>query len=276
VEPWQAVVLGLIEGLTEFLPVSSTGHLLVAQRLMGIAAGDAADAYVVIIQMGAIVALVGLYRQRLLQLLRGLLALPGRPVPAARDGQRLLLHLILGFAPLAGIGLLLGKPLQRLLFGPWPVVVAWALGGAVLLAIAPRLHARAGNALEGLTPRAALWIGLAQCAALWPGVSRSLATLLGGLAVGLSLPAAVEFSFLLGLCTLTAAALHEIVKHGSVLLAAYPLQPILIGIAVAWLSAVLAVRWMLAWLKHRGLSIFGWWRLAAAALTAWFLLRGTL
>jgi len=265
---WQALILGLVEGITEYLPVSSTGHLLIAQRWLGIEASRAANAYAIVIQAGAILAVLGLYRQRVAAVALGLL---GRH----DAGRRLLVALVVAFVPAAVIGFLLDDPIERLLFGPWPVVAAWAAGGLLLLALGPRIQARGGQALEQLRPAAALWIGLAQCAALWPGVSRSMATILGGVAVGLSLSAAVEFSFLLGLLTLGAATSYKALSSGSLLLQTYGALPLVVGFLAAWVSATLAVRWMVGWLQRRGLTLFGWWRLAAAGIVAaWLLAAG--
>jgi len=259
VELWQAVILGLVEGLTEYLPVSSTGHLLIAQRVLGIRGGEAANAYAIVIQGGAILAVLGLYRDRLLRVVRGVL---GRD-PA---GSRMALALVVAFIPAAVIGLLADDAIESYLFGVWPVAVAWAVGGLVLLLLEPWIRARKGESLETIGWQAALCVGLAQCAALWPGVSRSLATILGGLGVGLSLAAAVEFSFLLGLLTLGAATAFKALDSGEVILESYGPIEIAIGCAVACLSAVVAVKWMVAWLNHRGLAVFGWWRLIAAGV----------
>lgn len=263
-ELWQALLLGLIEGLTEFLPVSSTAHLLIAQRWLGIEASAASNAYAIVIQAGAIMAVLGLYRRRVGEILFGVI---GRN----ESGRRLLTALFVAFVPAAIIGFLFDKPIERILFGPWPVVVAWSLGGILLLVLSPRLRARPGFGLEQLRPSAALWVGLAQCAALWPGVSRSLATILGGIAVGLSLSSAVEFSFLLGLLTLGAATSYKALSSGSLLLHTYGWPPLILGFLSAWVSAVLAVRWMVNWLNQRGLGVFGWWRLIAAALVVLWL-----
>jgi len=265
-ELWQALVLGLVEGLTEYLPVSSTGHLLIAQRWLGIEASAAANAYAIVIQAGAIMAVLGLYRRRLGEIALGL-------VGRHEHGRRLLMALLVAFVPAAIIGFLFDKPIERVLFGPWPVVVAWASGGILLLLLAPKIRARPGVALEQLRPGLAVWVGLAQCAALWPGVSRSMATILGGVAVGLSLAAAVEFSFLLGLLTLGAATSYKALSSGSLLLHTYGWLPLIVGFGCAWLAAVLAVRWMVNWLNQRGLGVFGWWRLIAALLVAVWLLR---
>jgi undecaprenyl-diphosphatase len=264
---WQALVLGLVEGLTEYLPVSSTGHLLVAQRLMGIAPTEAANAYAIAIQAGAIVAVLGLYRQRVGRIVLGL---TGRD----QEGLRLGGTLLVAFVPAAVLGLAFGDAIETYLFGPWPIVAAWILGGIALLVLGRRLAITDGASIEALTFRAALIIGIAQCAALWPGVSRSLATILGAVLSGLSLAAAVEFSFLLGLITLGAATAYKALESGRVMLDTYGPVPILIGFAAAWLSAVLAVRWMVSWLSRRGLGLFAWWRFAAAALVATLMLLG--
>jgi undecaprenyl-diphosphatase len=271
VEIWQALLLGLVEGLTEFLPVSSTGHLLVVQRLLGIEASEAANAYVIVIQLGAIAAVLGLYRQRIAQMLAGALG---------RDalGRRLLVAVIVAFLPAAVAGFTLDHTIERYLFGPWPVVVAWTLGGALLLVIAPRLRGDPNDAsqrrrpLEAIDLKTALIIGVAQCAALWPGTSRSLATILGGIAAGLSLAAAVEFSFLLGLVTLGAASAYKLLDSGSALFGSYGALELAAGFITAGVSAWLAVRWMVAWLSRRGLGVFGWWRLVAAAVVSALLL----
>jgi undecaprenyl-diphosphatase len=270
-ELWQALILGLIEGLTEYLPVSSTGHLLVAQRLLGIAEGEAANAFAIVIQAGAIVAVIGLYRARVNQLGRGLL---GRDAA----GARLLRCLLVAFLPAAVVGLAAGDFVERELFGPWPIAFAWAVGGLVLLFVVPRLQPPPGKgtALEALELRAALAVGIAQCAALWPGVSRSLATILGGLGAGLTLTATVEFSFLLGLCTLGAATLYKALDSGAALLEVYGAAELGLGFFAAWLSAVLSIRWMISLLSHGGLALFGWWRLLAATLVAVLMLTGAL
>ena len=269
-EWWEALVLGVVEGLTEYLPISSTGHLVLAQRCLGIEEGAAANAYAICIQAGAILAVLGLYRVRVRALLAGLV---GR-VPA---GLRLAFALAAAFAPAALAGLVLDERIERHLFGLWPIVWAWLVGGIALLAAArhPRAQAQGGgSALESLTWRAALCIGLAQCLALWPGTSRSLVTILGGLAVGLRLSAAVEFSFLLGVATLSAATLYKGLGSGERMLELYAPATMLLGAFAAWLAAVLAVRWMVRWLEARGLALFGWYRIALALVVGGALLAG--
>gem|GEM_PF-33388 len=264
---FQALILGLVEGLTEYLPVSSTGHLLLAQRLMGIDSSTASDAFAICIQAGAILAVLGIYRQRVAQMVMG-------AVGRNEAGQRLLINLLSAFVPAAVLGLLLEKPIKKYLFGGdewglWPVVAAWFAGGMAILVVSLARRRRGtspttGFDLEHLTVRMALIVGLAQCIAMWPGVSRSLITIVGGVLVGLSLPAAVELSFLLGVITLTAATAYDALKHGPEMLATYGATPLLIGFGAAWLSAVLAVKWMVGYLKSHGMEIFGWYRVALA------------
>jgi undecaprenyl-diphosphatase len=263
----EALILGLIEGITEYLPVSSTGHLLIAQRLLGIPDDEAANAFAIAIQAGAIVAVLGLYRARAQQMVLGLV---GRDAA----GLRLVGCLLVAFLPAAVIGGLFDDRIEEVLFGVKPIIAAWVVGGVLILALSGWVaRRREGAPLLDLTWRAALVIGLIQCVAMWPGTSRSLVTILGGLLVGLSLSAAVEFAFLLGLITLGAATAYTGLKHGDVLLASYGPTVLFAGFAAAWVSAALAIKWMVAWLNRRGLGVFAWWRFAAAGAAAVLLLR---
>lgn len=266
---WQALILGLVEGVTEYLPVSSTGHLLVAQRLLGIEPSEAANAYAIAIQAGAIAAVLGLYRARVGQMLRGLV---GRD----RAGVKLLGALGVAFLPAAILGIALDESIEAALFGPWPIIGAWIAGGILILAVARRLPRQGGLPIESIGPRVAFLVGCAQCIAMWPGVSRSLATILGGLAVGLSMAAAVEFSFLLGLITLGAATAYKTVGSGAIMVQAYGPLPLAVGFLAACLFAVVAVRWMVSWLQSRGLELFGWWRLVVAGAATALILVGWL
>jgi undecaprenyl-diphosphatase len=265
----QAIILGLVEGISEYLPVSSTGHLILAQRAMGIPASEEANAYAICIQAGAIAAVLGLYFGRVRAMAAGLL---GRDA----EGRRLAGNLTAAFVPAAVLGLLFDKRIEQYLFGLWPVVGAWAVGGLAILGIAPLVERsrRTGWGLETLTWRAAFLIGFMQALALWPGTSRSLAAILGGLLVGLRLSAAVEFSFLLGLLTLGAATGYKALRHGSLILAQYGWIDPAIGFLVATGSAAVAVTWMVAYLNRHGLSLFGAYRLLLAAVVAALLAAG--
>ena len=272
---FQALILGIVEGLTEYLPVSSTGHLLLAQRLMGIESNEVSDAFAICIQAGAIIAVLGIYRARVAQMMLGLAG-------HNKTGRRLAFNLVAAFIPAAVLGFVLEKTIKKYLFGGdtwglWPVVAAWLIGGLAILAVSfyRRRHGKSsasGLDLDHLTLRMAVIVGIAQCIAMWPGVSRSLITIVGGVLVGLSLPAAVELSFLLGVITLTAATAYDALKHGQEMLASYGPTPLLIGFVSAWISAVLAVKWMVGYLKSHGMEIFGWYRVLLATFVAVWLL----
>jgi undecaprenyl-diphosphatase len=265
----KAVVLGAVEGITEFLPVSSTGHLLVTQRLLDLGTGDgktAADTYVVAIQIGAIAAVLALYWPRIASMIAGVV---GRDP----EGRRLTLSVAAAFAPAAVIGFLLGDTIKDALFAPWPVIAAWAAGGVFLLVWKP---APGRSGIEQLTVRPAFVIGLVQVLALWPGVSRSLVTIVAALAVGMTLAAAIEFSFLLGLVTLSAATVLDLAKDGSTMVDLYGWRTPLLGALVAFATAYLAVRWMVAYLRERPLAHFGVYRLLAAGGAAVLVLTGAI
>ena len=271
---WKAAVLGIVEGVTEYLPISSTGHLLVTQRILGIgedpATVDAAKSYAIAIQFGAILAVLVLYRRRIATIVAGLF---GRDA----DGRRLLVALVCATIPAVVIGLTFEKPIKDNLLGVGPVVAAWVVGGVVILAIADKVRAdRPGITLTQLGAKKAFIIGVVQVLAMWPGTSRSLVTILAALAVGTTLAAAVEFSFLLGLVTLTGATLYESATNGSTMVDAYGVIDPLIGLVFAFVSAALAIRWMVNWLQTRSLAIFGWERLAVAAITIGLLASGAI
>jgi undecaprenyl-diphosphatase len=297
---WEAIILGVVEGLTEYLPVSSTGHLIVAQRALGLT-GEAADAFAICIQAGAIVAVLGLYWKRVRQAAIGWAGKVGVG-PGDADGFRLGLHLLVAFMPAALLGPLVADEIEARLFNPTMVAVALFVGGVAIIAVDrwKRRTARrkadvladgaggetsgAGRSLEGMTVMMALGIGLLQCVAMWPGTSRSLMTIVGGVLVGLSLVAAVEFSFLLGVITLLAATAYKALLDGvevptadggtqevmmlRYMVAEYGWVSMAVGSAAAWASAVLAVTWMVGYLKQHGIALFGYYRVAAAAAIA--------
>jgi undecaprenyl-diphosphatase len=277
---WKALILGIVEGITEYLPVSSTGHLLLTQRALGIPQSESADAFAICIQAGAIVAVLGLYFSRVRQMALGV---------AGRDpqGLKMAINVVAAFLPAAFIGLLLEKLIKKYLFGGeawglWPIVAAWFLGGVAILAVSWWQSSRQtkthqwGLSLDSLTWRMAVTVGLIQCIAMWPGVSRSLVTIVGGVVVGLSLSAAVEFSFLLGLLTLSAATAYDGLKHGQAMVHSFGLLALFFGFLGAWVSAVLAVKWMVAYLKKHGMQIFGYYRIALAIVVAVLILVGWL
>ena len=269
----EALILGLVEGLTEYLPVSSTGHLIIAQYLLGMKESVALDAYSVCIQVGAIMAVLNLYFARIREMWSGIFG--KNPV-----GRRLVYNLLLGFMPAMVIGFFLAGPIKDYLFNAETVLVSWAVGGIVILLYVRRSmkagkgRRHQGTELEDMNWKAALTVGFMQCIAMCPGTSRSLMTMLGGLVAGLSMAAAVEFSFLLGLITLSAATAYDFMKHGSNMVTELGWGAMLTGTVMSWISALIAVKWMVGYLQKHGLSLFGWYRIGAALLMLVLILNG--
>jgi undecaprenyl-diphosphatase len=266
-----ALWLGVVEGFTEYLPVSSTGHLILMSRWLG-HEGEASAAFDIVIQLGAILAVLVHYRKLLSARLSGLL----KRDPVA---EQLFGALLIAFMPAAVFGLLLRKTIKALLFGPVPVAIALILGGFVMLFV-ERLRGGAGSTspvgevgLEKVSYTRAFGIGIAQCAALWPGMSRSMSTIVGGQLMGLSTATAAEFSFLLGLPTLGAATLYEAYKSRDVLLMDGGARTLAIGLVVSFGVAWLVIAAFIRYLSHRGLSPFGWYRIILGVAVAGLALR---
>jgi undecaprenyl-diphosphatase len=271
----EAVVLGLVEGITEFLPISSTGHLLVASRIMNLpesgSAGDALKSYEIAIQFGAILAVLLLYRQRVGVMVEGL---RGR----SEQGRQLLTAVAIAFVPAAIVGLVSEKLIKDVLFGVAPVVIAWIVGGVAVLELSRRgfVGPRGGRGLVEITTRDAVVIGAAQVLALWPGTSRSLVTIVAALLLGMSMEAAVEFSFLLGFVTLGAATVYETAKDGKLMIDSFGIAIPVLGLVVAFVAAAASIKWMVGYLRRHDLAIFGWYRLAVAALAITLVATGTI
>ena len=259
---WKAVVLGLVEGATEFIPVSSTGHLIVVSDWLGLV-DERSKTFGIFIQLGAILAIVWLYRQRLT-----------RTVVAAKDdpsSRRFLGNLLVAFLPAALVGFAIHDWIKDRLFNPTVVAVALILGGVLILLIeriAPRTRF---NDPTRLPPRTALGIGLAQVLSLIPGTSRSGATIMGGYALGLSRTAATEFSFFLAIPTMLAATTYDLMKSLSAL-APTDFPMFAVGFLVSFLSALFVVRAFLAYVSHHSFAAFAWYRIAFGA--ALLLTRG--
>lgn len=272
----QAVVLGLVEGITEYLPVSSTGHLIIAADLLGlgesVAQKEAVDTFNIVVQGGAILAVLGLYFPRVIQMCKGLL---GKD-PA---GLKLAINIIVAFLPAAILGVLFNDIIEEKLFNTPSVITALALGGIFMIVI-DRMKFRKvdsdddpENDLIELSMSKALFIGLMQCIAMVPGTSRSMMTIVGGVMAGLRPKQAAEFSFLLGLPTLGGACVYSLAKNlkesseaGTPnMFEMLGWTPIAAGVIVATISAALAVRWLVAFLNKHGLALFGYYRLVLAA-----------
>ena len=263
-----ATILGIVEGLTEFLPVSSTGHLILVSTWLGLyrdpATKAGVDAFEIVIQFGALLAVIGLYAPHVRAMGRGLV---GRDT----NGLRLLLLLLAGFSPAAVIGLLTGSWIKGHLFGIGPVIGALAVGGVAMIAIERWERRRddnhsaiAGKPMTEMTVRGAMMIGLAQCLAMWPGTSRSMVTIMAARLLGFQPKAAAEFSFLLALPTLGAATAYELLHQGPILLQVVALPQLLVGLSVSCLVAWLAIKGFLAYLNRHGMELFGWYRLLLA------------
>ena len=249
---WIAVILGIVEGLTEFLPISSTGHLIVTSAVIGFE-GKRAEVYEIFIQLGAILAVVWEYRSRL-----GRVAVD---LPRRAGARRFVFHLFLAFLPAAIVGLLAHDAISRYLFSPLTVALALIVGGLLILIVEALPLTSRTRVAEEVDWRQALWIGVAQCLALWPGFSRSAATILGGLGVGLDRRSATEFSFFLAIPTLFAATIYDLLKNLDVL---EPGDMLWLGLssAVAFVVAWLSIRWLLRYVSTHSFRVFAFYRLA--------------
>ena len=298
-----ALVLGAVEGFTEFLPISSTGHLVIAAHALGLESDTplrgrdgrplwhvkpsprqpegepltlklAADTYTIVIQFGAIAAVGLLYWRQFLSMIRGLLG---------RDptGLKLVGNLLVAFCPAAIVGLTLHHWIDAHLFSTVVVILAQVVGAGIILwaeAWRRRHAARTGESasVNDVTPRSALNIGLLQCLALWPGMSRSMTTIVGGYFAGLDPRRAAEFSFLLGFITLTAATIFKSYKSGGAMIAVFGWPHVLLGCAVATVTAAISVRFLVGWLSRHGMAAFAWYRIAFAVLLAALVATGHL
>ncbi|MEJ2769210.1 undecaprenyl-diphosphate phosphatase [Mycetohabitans sp. B46] len=259
----KALVLGMVEGLTEFLPVSSTGHLILMGELIDFT-GDSSKVFDVAIQFGAILAVCWEYRERIGQVVQGLATEP----PA----RRFALNVIVACLPAVVMGLLFEKPIKALLFSPVPVAIALIVGGIILLWVEAAHRRRDGDAyvarvqsIDELTVVDALKVGLAQCFALIPGTSRSGATIVGGLLTGLERRVATEFSFFLAIPLIFGATVYELVKARDAL-SVSDMGPFTVGFVTAFVSAFACVRWLLRYIATHDFTVFAWYRIGFGLL----------
>jgi undecaprenyl-diphosphatase len=248
----KALIMGVVEGITEFLPISSTGHLILTGQLLDFS-DERAKVFAIAIQTGAILAVVWEYRQRLL---RTLLDLGVKP-----QARRFFVNLAIAFVPLAALGLLLGERIKAVLFSPVPVALAFIVGGLVILWAERRQHTVRVHTVDDVNWLDAVKLGIAQAFALIPGTSRAGATIIGGLLFGLSRKAATEFSFFLAIPTLVIAGAYEMIKFRA-LFHASDLGMLLVGLAAAFVSALLAVRALLRFISTHDFTLFAWYRIA--------------
>jgi undecaprenyl-diphosphatase len=255
----KSALMGIVEGLTEFLPISSTGHLILADSLLDFArsaGADKAKVYEIAIQTGAIFAVMLVYMQRIKDTLRGLFSDP--------TAQRFALNVIIGFLPAALLGLAVGKAVKMHLFNASVVATTFILGGVIIL-IAERIAAQRPQqrieSVDDMTPMDALKIGLIQCLALIPGTSRSGATIIGGMLLGVSRKAATDFSFFLGIPTLVGAGAYSLYKERA-LLSMDDLPLFSVVLVFAFLSAWVCVRWLIRYVSSHNFKPFAWYRIA--------------
>ncbi len=257
-----AVILGLVEGITEFLPISSTGHLIVAGDLLHFESAFS-KVFDVVIQLGAILAVVWLYRAKLASTVQNI----GRD-PAAQAFAR---NVLLAFLPAVGIGLVLHGFIKRHLFSSWVVAVAWIVGGIAILVVEKFRPAETIRSTEAMPAPTALRIGFWQCLAMVPGTSRSGATIVGAMLAGVSREAATEFSFFLAIPTMTAATVLDLWKaRGDLGQGEWGL--IAIGFVIAFFSALVVVRWLVGFVGKHGFAPFAWYRIAAGVVTLGWLM----
>ena len=248
----KALVLGVIEGLTEFLPISSTGHLILAGDLLNFN-NDKGKVFEIAIQLAAILAVCWEYRAKIIDVAGGMFSRP--------DAQRFILNLFIAFLPAAIIGLLLIKMIKTYLFHPVPVATAFIIGGLLILWAEKREHTVRVHSVDDMTWKDALKVGFAQCFALIPGTSRSGSTIIGGLFFGLSRKTATEFSFFLAIPTMFAATFYDVIKHRD-LFSSDDISLFAVGGIASFISAFIAVRGLLRFISNHDFTIFAWYRIA--------------
>jgi undecaprenyl-diphosphatase len=251
----KAIIMGLVEGFTEFLPISSTGHLILAGSLLDFT-GEKVKVFEIAIQAGAMLAVIWEYRARIATVLSHLASDPKQ--------QKFVLNLIVAFLPAAVLGFLFNKAIKAKLFAPEPVALAFIVGGLVILWAEKRHRVLPGSSrietVDDMSALDALKVGLAQAFALIPGTSRSGATIIGGMLFGLSRKASTEFSFFLAIPTLLAATVYSVIKDRALLsMADVPLFGI--GGIAAFVSAFLCVRWLLRYISTHDFTVFAWYRI---------------
>ncbi|MDO9268103.1 MAG: undecaprenyl-diphosphate phosphatase [Methylobacter sp.] len=253
----KTIILGIVEGLTEFLPVSSTGHLILVGDLLNFN-DDKGKLFEIVIQVGAIMAVCWEYRTKIATVIMGL--------PNQKSAQKFAFNLMIAFVPLASLGLLFGKYIKAVLFKPIPVALAFIVGAFVIIWAEKREHKIRILEVEDLSPLDALKLGIAQAFALIPGTSRSGATIIGGLLFGLSRKAATEFSFFLAIPTLIVASIYDLYKHRDLLDLATDAPYFAAGLVAAFISALLAIKALLRYISHHDFIIFAWYRIVFGLL----------
>jgi undecaprenyl-diphosphatase len=253
----RAVILGIVEGVTEFLPVSSTGHLLLAERFFNLGEGSFWQSFTVLIQLGAILAIVVIYFAKLWRVALGMFS--------NADDRRFVIGLLVAFLPAVIIGLIAGKYIKEILFNPWVVCFTLIVGGAILLWVDQldlKPHEHDATTFPLLTY---LWIGIAQCTAMIPGVSRSGASIVAAMLLGADKRAAAEFSFFLAIPTMVGAFAYDFYKNRGEMTVDH-LGIVAIGFVVSFITAIIVVKTFLNYVTRRGFTLFAWWRIIIGTL----------
>ncbi len=254
----QAVIMGIVEGITEFLPISSTGYLILSADLMGFWTKEKVDLFVVVIQLGAILAVIYDYWGRLWHALTGLLT--GK-AEGLNNPRQLGLSLIIATVPVMVLGFVFADDIKTYLFNPVIVAIMLIIGGLLIFYVESRPKAIIAAEAEEVSFKTALMIGLFQCLALIPGTSRSGATIIGALWLGVSRKASAEFSFFLGIPVIVGAALLDLFKHSEVLTSSADWLVLGVGTLVSFIVGLLLIRWLVAWVSSRDFKIFAWLRI---------------
>jgi len=251
-----ALILGLVEGITEFLPISSTGHLILTRSFLGLT-GDEATRALIVIQGAAILAVCWEYRVKLWNVTLSLFT--------DSNARRFAINLLVAFIPLAVIGLEFKDDIEAALFAPVPVALALVVGGVIILWAEKRKHVESIPSVDDIKPRDAIKVGLIQVLALFPGTSRSAATILGGLFIGMSRRAATEFSFFIAIPTLLGATIYELWKARDAM-TALEATPLAISSVVAFISALISIRFLLRFVSRHSFAVFAWYRIVFGGL----------
>ena len=253
----RAVILGIVEGITEFLPVSSTGHMLLVQRFFGLGEGAFWNSFVVLIQLGAILAIVALYFTKLWKIALGMFS--------NADDRRFVIGVLVAFLPAVIIGLIAGKYIKEVLFNPWVVCFSLIVGGAILLWVDQIDHKPHEHDATKFPLLTYLWIGVAQCLAMIPGVSRSGASIVAAMLLGADKRASAEFSFFLAIPTMIGAFAYDFYKNRAEMTTDH-LGTVAIGFVVSFIVAMIVVKSFLSYLTRHGFTLFAWWRVIVGTL----------
>ncbi|HLX13974.1 MAG TPA: undecaprenyl-diphosphate phosphatase [Bradyrhizobium sp.] len=253
----RAVILGIIEGVTEFLPVSSTGHLLLAERFFDLGHGNFWNSFTVLIQLGAILAILAIYFVKLSKIALGMFS--------NADDRRFVIGVLVAFLPAVIIGLIAGKYIKEVLFNPWVVCFSLIVGGAILLWVDQIDHKPHEHDATKFPLLTYLWIGFAQCLAMIPGVSRSGASIVAAMLLGAEKRAAAEFSFFLAIPTMIGAFVYDFYKNRGEMTADH-LGIVAIGFVVSFITAIIVVKTFLNYVTRHGFALFAWWRVIVGTL----------